>query len=268
MSVPAKRHPTIPPIRPADPGIGDAPNPVKTPDIALDPSPQPGADTGDLDEKAVKRVRRRLLAWGADHGQRFPWRTETNPWLTLVAELLLQRTRASQVDPVYRDFAARFPRPETLVAAGSEAAQAVTARLGIHWRGPLLYRLAVVCADHGGRPPEDEQVLRGIPGIGPYTAAAWLSLHRGHRAAIVDANVARWLARMTGRSFPRDPRHIRWVNDLADRLTPRRAFRAYNYAVLDFTMTVCLPRAPRCATCPLHRDCRFGSDQQRTLQGG
>lgn len=100
--------------------------------------------------------------------------------------------------------------------------------------------------------------LTKLTGVGAYTAAAWLSLHRGKRAVIIDANVCRWLSRMTGLPYNRDPRGLRWVQDLAERLTPRRAFRDFNYAVLDFTMTVCTPRNPACATCPLVSDCRHG----------
>ena len=142
--------------------------------------------------------------------------------------------------------------------AGPGAAQAVTERLGIHWRGPLLYELACAVEALGGEPPIAHEALRRFVGIGPYTAAAWLSLHCGQRAVIVDSNVARWLSRLTGRPYPADPRHVRWVNTLADRLTPRRVFRDYNYAVLDFTMTICVPRRPHCAGCPLRQVCVFG----------
>ncbi|MGH2533170.1 MAG: hypothetical protein ACRDJW_12800 [Thermomicrobiales bacterium] len=214
---------------------------------------------GELSEQAIRRVRRRLLSWGRVHYHDYIWRTEPDPWLTLVAEFLLQRTRSSQVEPIFRDFCTRYPTAADLVRAGPEAAHAVTKGLGIHWRGPLLYRLAVAVAKNGGIPPESLDQLGQFTGVGPYTAAAWLSLHRGKRAVIVDSNVFRWLGRMTGRPYQRDPRHMHWVNDLADRLTPRRAFRDYNYAVLDFTMSVCTPRDPRCAECPLRSDCAFGT---------
>jgi A/G-specific adenine glycosylase len=207
---------------------------------------------------AERRIARRLLRWGAANYRPFPWRAETDPWLTLLVELLLQRTRASQVAPVFEEARRRYPTAASLAAAGEAAATALMDRLGLRWRGRLLHATAVAVAARGGTPPRDPAALRALPGVGPYTAAAWLSLHAGRRAAIVDANVARWLARMTGRPYPRDPRPVRWVNALADRLTPRRAFRAYNYAVLDFTMTVCTPRAPACPTCPLRADCAYG----------
>jgi A/G-specific adenine glycosylase len=206
----------------------------------------------------VRRIQRRILRWGRANYQTYQWRDETDPWLTLATELLLQRTRAAQVEPVFRELRERYGTAASLVDAGPDAATAVMERLGLHWRGRLLYSVAGEVARSGGAPPRSLEELRKLAGVGMYTAAAWLSLHAGQRAAIVDSNVARWLSRMTGRPYPRDPRPVRWVHGLADALTPRRAFRAYNYAVLDFTMQVCTPRAPRCADCPVRADCAFG----------
>src|SRR5215216_6245883 len=89
--------------------------------------------------RRVARVRRHLLRWGRANFQDYPWRQETDPWLTLVVELLLQRTRASQVVPVFREFRERYPTADSLVHAGHDAATAVMSRLGLHWRGRLLY---------------------------------------------------------------------------------------------------------------------------------
>lgn len=200
---------------------------------------------------------RRLLRWGRCNFKDYPWRFEDDPWLSLAAEFMLQRTRAIQVVPVFNEFRERFPTAQRLVDAGEAAAREITGRLGLHWRGPLLIELARQVVSRGGTPPEVMDELRGFTGVGMYTAAAWLSLHRGKRASIIDANVARWLSRMTGLPYNRDPRHVRWVQDLAERLTPRRAYRDYNYAVLDFTMAICTTRQPACAVCPLRATCRF-----------
>lgn len=121
----------------------------------------------------------------------------------------------------------------------------------------MLLEIAESVARAGGSPPETTDELCSLTGVGAYTANAWLSLHRGKRAVIIDANVSRWLSRMTGLPFKRDPRHVGWVQALAERLTPKRTFRVYNYAVLDFTMKVCTPKAPRCTECPLLADCMY-----------
>lgn len=205
----------------------------------------------------IKYVRRKLLTWGRSNYQSYPWRSESNPWLSLVAELLLQRTRASQVEPVYLDFAERFPSATQLVSAGPEAAESVTTQLGIHGRGAQLFDLAIAVCENGGVPPEAPELLRMIRGIGPYTTAAWLSFHRNQRAVIIDSNVFRWLGRMTGRPYGRDPRGVRWIQQTADALTPIKKHRVYNYAVLDFTMLICTPKKPKCPECPVSRACAY-----------
>jgi A/G-specific adenine glycosylase len=206
-------------------------------------------------------VRRRLLRWGRRNFKKFPWRFETDPWWSFLAELLLQRTRATQVSRLFDDMRFRFPTAASLVHAGISVVQDWTGTIGLHRRVPLILSIAAAIADRGGSPPESLGELRQLVGVGPYTAAAWLSLHREKRAAIVDCNVARWLSRLTGMPVCKDPRNVRWVNDLADRLTPRRAFRDYNYAVLDFTMAICKPRHPKCVECPLKSECHHALDR-------
>lgn len=176
--------------------------------------------------------------------------------------MLLQRTRAAQAEAVFLDLRAKFPRATDLVAAGPGVTREITSRTGLHWKGPLLYDAAERVSQSGGAPPEDLEQLLALPGIGPYAAAAWLSLHRGRRAVIIDSNVARWLARLEGRPYDPETRRKRWVADLADSLTPIGPFRDYNYAVLDFTMRICVPGRPRCDECPIRSDCHFGSSSQ------
>jgi A/G-specific adenine glycosylase len=213
-----------------------------------------------FDVHTIRSTQRKIISWGRANFQSFPWRSETDPWLTLVAELFLQRTRASQVVPHFQEFREKYPTAGDLPAGGQEAVSWLTSRLGIHWRGPLMLEIAKEVEARGGLPPENSEELMRFKGIGGYTASAWLSLHRGKRAVIIDSNVVRWLSRMTGMPYNRDPRGLHWVQDLCERLTPKRVFRDYNYAVLDFTMMICA-RKPDCPNCPLRRDCRHGNHQ-------
>ncbi len=163
--------------------------------------------------------------------------------------MLLQRTRAQQVVPVYEEFLRRYPTPDLLVRESPAAFAGVIAPLGLRWRAPLMMSTARIVASRGDLPREAADLER-LPGVGPYAAAAYLSLHRGKRAVLIDANVVRWLGRVFAFPTHAETRRKAWVRELADRLTPRRAFRAYNYAVLDLAMTVCR-RAPLCEVCPL-----------------
>ena len=212
----------------------------------------------------INRTKRRLLKWGRRNYRDYPWRSEPDLWLSFVAEFLLQRTRASQVESVFDHLATHFPTAHSLAESDAHTAHRITARLGLHARGPQLLRIAKSVADQGGALPETIDKLCEFPGVGIYTASAWLSLHRGKRATLLDSNVCRWLSRMTGRPYTRDPRHVRWIQELAHDLTPRRAFREYNYSVLDFTMHVCTPRKPLCHDCPLSDDCLYSRSQDPT----
>lgn len=176
----------------------------------------------------------------------------------MVAETFLQRTRAAQAEFALAEFAGRYPDASDFASASDDEVREVTNNLGLHWRGPLLRECAREVSRLGGVPPKSLPELRALPGVGPYASAAWLSLHAGSRAVIVDNNVARWLCRMTGETYTPETRRKRWVAELADQLTPQRAFRAYNYAVLDFTMLVCQPRSPKCSSCPIRRHCVTG----------
>ena len=213
----------------------------------------------DFTEALARKVRRRILYWGRKNYQEYPWRKDTDAWLTFVAEVFLQRTRAHQVREVYEEFSKRYPTPFALTSVDPSEVSPLVRKLGLNFRLALLRDIAAIAVKHGGILPEDMDQLTNLKGVGTYTAAAWLSLHRGKRAILIDSNVVRWLSRMTGRPYVRDPRGVSWVQNLAEQLTPVRAFKEYNYAVLDFTMAVCVPRIPDCGRCPIREDCVRGS---------
>ena len=171
------------------------------------------------------------------------------------AEVMLQRTRASSVLAVWQDYADRFPDPESVASGSEQEFYDLLTPLGLRWRSKLLRDLAVTICEIGDF-PRDKKLLIALPGIGDYSASAMLSLHMGIRETLIDANVVRWLCRMTGKDYDGETRRQRWLRDLADGLTPLRIFKDYNYGVLDFTMTVCKNR-PICTKCPLRSSCQY-----------
>ena len=210
------------------------------------------------DEEGVREIRRRLTLWGRANYRAFPWRTPSSPFFGLVAEVMLQRTRAQNVVPVYERFAARYPTPQDLADADPDELLALWRPLGLLWRVPLVQALGARLADEE-RIPDTLEGLLGLPGVGPYAAAAYHSFHGDGRAVLIDSNVVRWLARLTGRPFDAETRRKRWVRDLIERVTPASGVREFNFALLDFTMTVCMPGRPRCEVCPLGPSlCEFG----------
>ena len=210
-----------------------------------------------LTNEQIQRIRRRLLRWGRRNYQIYPWRLESDSWLTFVAELFLQRTQARQVEKVYRAFKEYYPTPSDLLNADVLQLSCLMGPLGLAFRIGFLQEIARVLVKKNEGVPETIDQLTRFKGVGEYTAAAWLSLHRGTRAVLIDSNVGRWLSRMTGNPYNRDPRHVSWIKNLAEKMTPPRAFKDYNYAVLDFTMLICLPGNPVCEKCPFRTDCSY-----------
>ena len=205
---------------------------------------------------AHKKIGERLTQWGRLNYVRYSWRELDDPWAALIAEVLLQRTNAKHVDRYFEDVYKLFPTPDALINASQHDLGKIEALFGLDRRLQTLMQLAEYI-DTQDIYPTDYETLISLYGIGHYTAAAYLSLHMNIRAVLVDSNVARCLSRMTGKEKPKDVRRCQWLWDLADKLTPKRHFKEYNYAVLDFSMTICKPRNPACETCPLNQMCRY-----------
>lgn len=202
-----------------------------------------------------------MIRWGRDHVRAFPWRRRIPVWQGLVAELFLQRTRADQVVPVFRDFVRLYPTARAFSRATESDCQRFTDRLGLPHRVAQLVALARYLGAHGGQLPRSVRGLEALAGIGPYCAAALTSLHRGQFAVIIDANVVRVISRYFGLPISDGSRRNAAFRALATRLTPDDHHAAYNYALLDLAATVCTPRNPSCIVCPVARRCVWRVEQ-------
>lgn len=199
----------------------------------------------------------RLLPWFAASRRDLPWRKEPrDPYRVWVSEVMLQQTRVEVVVPYYRRFLRRFPTLPALAAAPLDDVLALWSGLGYYARARNLHRAARAC---GGELPRTAAELRALPGFGPYTAAAVASLAFGEDVPLVDGNVARVLARVF--VLRGDARAGAWK--IAPALLPHGRSGAFNEALMELGATVCTPRAPDCASCPLRRQCRGKADPER-----
>lgn len=203
------------------------------------------------------RIQRSLLAWGSTHALSLPWRDPIPSWQALVVESMLQRTRATQVLPVFEKLRNQYPNLGALALASDSDLRELFWPLGLRWRIEKLIELCHWIVERQGQVPETDDELQALPGIGPYASSAFLSLHRGKRAIILDANVVRVLCRLVGKSTGPEVRRERWLIGLAASLTPIRRHRAYGYAILDLGISVCRPSRPRCGRCPVSKHCRW-----------
>jgi len=173
---------------------------------------------------------------------------------------MLQQTRVAVVVDRYQDFLARFPTIVSLSQALEETVLALWSGLGYYRRARMLHKTAQFVAHHcQGKLPATAAELRALPGIGPYTAAAVASIAYGEQVPVVDGNVERVICRMAGweagsGASGRTALRRRIQAMAAELVDPSRP-GDWNQAMMELGAVVCLPRHPRCATCPAERDC-------------
>jgi A/G-specific adenine glycosylase len=211
----------------------------------------------DMRAKA-RQFRHVLMLWANRHGRSLPWRETADSYRTLIAELMLQRTRSDQVVPVYQRFVQKYPHIAALASASLADLEVVLRPLGLAFRARTFLRLARrITEDYGGRVPLRAEEAVRLPGVGPYVASALDAFLTNRRIAAVDANIARVMARVFGiggekwRSATAAERRV--VHEAAGMCLGRSTPRAYHYALLDFAAAVCSPKRPACPECPMHK---------------
>ena len=204
---------------------------------------------------------RRVIEWQRRHGRHgLPWQG-ADPYRVWLSEIMLQQTQVATVLDYYPRFLARFPDVQALAAAPRDEVLALWSGLGYYARASNLHLCAQkIVAEHGGRFPDSAAALQQLPGIGRSTAAAIAAFCFGERAAILDGNVRRVLARVFGIADDiSQPGPQRQLWRLAETLLPTQAGTAtmtpYTQGLMDLGAQVCTRRSPVCAACPLAAHC-------------
>jgi A/G-specific adenine glycosylase len=200
-----------------------------------------------------------VLAWYDRHRRKLPWRApagaRADPYLVWLSEIMLQQTTVKAVGPYFEKFVTRWPDIAALARASLDDVLRMWAGLGYYSRARNLHACAVaVMRDHCGVFPDTEEGLRALPGIGPYTAAAIAAIAFDRRIMPVDGNIERVVSRLyavEGVLPQAKPR----IQDLAATLLgPSRAGDSAQ-ALMDLGASICSPKKPACALCPLSEDC-------------
>jgi A/G-specific adenine glycosylase len=223
-----------------------------------------------------------LLDWYDRHRRRLPWRPpageRADPYAVWLSEIMLQQTGVKTVGPYFEKFLMRWPDVGALGRASLDDVLRMWAGLGYYSRARNLHACAVaVLRDHGGVFPDTEDGLRALPGIGPYTAAAIAAIAFGRRTMPVDGNIERVVSRLFAVEEPL-PQAKPLIRQLATTLLgPTRAgdvkSRAGDVetragdsaqALMDLGSSICTPKKPACALCPLNDGCaaRIRGDQE------
>jgi A/G-specific adenine glycosylase len=197
----------------------------------------------------------RLIQHYVDNFRRLPWRSPPgapapDPYRVWLSEVMLQQTTVATVQPRFEQFVARWPMIEALAAASDEDILSEWAGLGYYARARNLIACARLVAATG-RFPTTASALRELPGIGAYTSAAIAAIAFGEKAPAVDTNVERVIARLHALESPDRP----IIEKLVLNLMPTDRPGDFVQAMMDLGATICRPRNPRCAACPLQTDC-------------
>lgn len=198
---------------------------------------------------------RLLIEWYLRAGRDLPWRRTRDPWLILLSEVMLQQTRVAAVLPYYEKFVARFPAPADLAGASEQEVLAMWSGLGYYARARNLQKAARAIAGRGGFPSTYEEI-RGLPGVGDYTAAAVASIAFGLPQAVLDGNVIRVMSRLTAEPGDVASQAVKTrLQAEAQRLLDPKRPAEFNQAVMELGATICLPQKPQCLLCPVHALC-------------
>ena len=200
-----------------------------------------------------------LRAWHKRHGRHsLPWQGTRDAYRIWVAEIMLQQTQVAAVIPYYRRFLEHFPDIATLAGAPQDEVLRLWSGLGYYSRARNLLRAAqLVQEHHGGVFPRALEKIEALPGIGRSTAAAIAAFAYGTRAAILDGNVKRVLARhFAVAGFPGEKRVENRLWQLSEEQLPPRAIGRYTQAIMDLGATLCTRANPACADCPLAATCQ------------
>ncbi len=213
-------------------------------------------------------LRTTLLEWFATHKRPLPWRHGYRPYEVWIAEIMGQQTQVERVAEYFTRWMERFPDVAALARASEQDVLKAWEGLGYYSRARNLHRAAAqLMARHAGTLPPDEKMLRDLPGIGPYTAAAILSIGFDRPCPLVDANVERIAARLRDLEEPvKSAPGKKAVADWALRFLDEKRPRLCNEALMEFGELVCTPKNPRCAECPLVSFCLAHRSQSIALR--
>ena len=199
-----------------------------------------------------------LLRWYQEHHRVLPWREDRDPYRIWVSEIMLQQTRVAAVVDYYNRFMSTNPTIEALAELPEEELMKLWQGLGYYNRARNLQRAARQLVErYGGKMPEDYDAIRGLPGIGDYTAGAIASIAFGIPVPAVDGNVLRVLTRILGDSsdIARQETKVRFRELLLETI-PREAPGEFTQSLMELGALVCLPNgAPLCGRCPVRESC-------------
>lgn len=222
------------------------------------------------EEENLKETARRLVSWFNAHQRDLPWREKYLPYEVWISEIMLQQTQVKTVLPYFRRWMERFPDISSVARASEEEILRYWEGLGYYSRAKNIHKTAdIVVRDFAGQFPTEHRDVLKLPGIGPYTAGAIMSLAYNKDYPVVDGNVERVFARLFNIERPvREKAAHDFIWKTARELIPKGKARIFNQALMELGATVCTPRNLLCSECPIRlfcESCRLGIVKERPV---
>lgn len=220
----------------------------------------------NLPSALIPELRNTLLTWYSEFGRDLPWRSQHDPYLIWVSEIMLQQTQVKTVIPYFARWLQLFPTIADLAAADQQQVLKAWQGLGYYARARNLHRAAQqIVAKHGGIFPQELASVLALPGIGRSTAGGILSAAFNVSQSILDGNVKRVLARLVALPVP-PQKAVTQLWQLSEQLLDPNHPRDFNQALMDLGATLCTPRTPLCSRCPWQVHCQaYNLDMQSDL---
>lgn len=205
-----------------------------------------------------------LLTWWKVNKRNFPWRETSDPYRILIAEVLLHRTRAAQVSPVYEKVVSHYHDINELASAKPQEIILMLNPLGLKWRARLMIEMArTISTQFSGKIPLERDELEALPGISHYIAAALRSFALNLPESILDTNTVRIVSRVFGVNVTDASRRNKKFQMMYESLMNEKRPREFNFAMLDLAALVCKSARPLCAECPVRSMCEYCRSMNR-----
>lgn len=198
-----------------------------------------------------------MMSWFHDNKRDLPWRRNYSPYKTWIAEIMLQQTQVKTVLPYYHRWMKRFQDIESVARASAEELLKHWEGLGYYSRVNNIHETArILVNQYGGKFPQDHSEILALPGIGPYTAGAIMSLAFNENYPVVDGNVERVFSRLFNISTAlKGTANRGFLWKTAKELMPKGQAREFNQALMELGALICIPKNPTCEICPVVNHC-------------
>lgn len=215
-----------------------------------------------ITDSQKQQFQQRIAEWYITSGRRFPWRSSSNPYPILIAEMMLRRTTAIAVNRVYSKFMNRFKTPKQLAQARLSTIESMVSNLGLQKiRSRHLKKMAVTLVkEYDSIVPKTLDDLASLPGVGLYVASAVLNFAYLNQTPLVDGNVLHLISRVFSIEFNGPTDKTAWM--FMDSFYHDTDCRSFYWGIIDLVALVCLRRSPKCNDCPITGICNWYANNE------